>query len=138
MQLSFSTKILSLITPTINILNELLCLKMDSDVKAILKSHGYDVEHFRQKYTKKASSATPTLVKRTKGSSVHECDASKQRDIDEICICNSCQGLGIIKDTYNHIVREINCDTCETEGILWKQRSTGTLVPMSQRKEETG
>ena len=108
---------------------------MDADVKTILKSHGYDVEQLRKKYTNKGLGTTASYVGGTvKRSNGADSSATSQSEINDIYICKSCQGQGIVKDIYNHVVRERNCDVCEGEGVLWLDKSKGQLVPISQRK----
>lgn len=52
--------------------------------------------------------------------------------LDDLSICNRCNGLGLMKETYNNQVRDVNCIHCEAEGILWRQ-SDGSFKRLSER-----
>ncbi len=106
---------------------------MDHQTKSILKSHGYDAEHFRDKYVEKGSStgftSTCSRFKSTSTCKVEEVD-------DDIYICKSCQGLRTVKEEYNHIVLEKNCVECDGEGVMWFDKSKGQLLPLGQRDQK--
>ena len=52
--------------------------------------------------------------------------AALQR-LDKIKLCNKCQGLGIVKQTYNFMVLEENCDECDGEGTRNLERERKIL-----------
>lgn len=38
--------------------------------------------------------------------------------VKDFIICPKCNGLGIIKVTYNHMVNDRDCDKCDGESII--------------------
>ena len=113
---------------------------MDPDVKSILNSHGYNVEHLREKYAKRVSgTGLPNALRSNTIASEYEktsspTTAKQHQDINCIYICESCQGIGVVKAKYNHIVREMNCEVCDGEGLLWRDKSNGGLVHLKERE----
>ena len=116
---------------------------MDQQVKNILNSLGHDVEYYRSKYmndTNQQNDAVST-IQMDSGKMINGSNDSNYRELcrdkhdDRLCICNECHGFGIVKEVYNHIIHESNCDNCEAAGIMWNEN--GSLVPLSQRPQTT-
>jgi DnaJ-class molecular chaperone len=40
------------------------------------------------------------------------------RIINHVRICRTCNGIGIVKSLYNHMVMERTCTDCEGEGVI--------------------
>lgn len=38
--------------------------------------------------------------------------------LDNLVVCKRCNGLGIIKEHYNHQVKDVNCDECNGDGLI--------------------
>jgi hypothetical protein len=43
-------------------------------------------------------------------------------------ICKECNGLGIVKVIYNHVVRDKTCPTCEGDGVFEPQPSSSSAA----------
>mmetsp|Transcript_18581 Transcript_18581/g.33492 ORF Transcript_18581/g.33492 Transcript_18581/m.33492 type:complete len:119 (-) Transcript_18581:286-642(-) len=43
---------------------------------------------------------------------------STTNGLDRFRICFICHGYGLVKESYNHQVKEVNCGECEGEGIV--------------------
>ena len=61
------------------------------------------------------------------GGGVDEVTEANKR-LDRLVICGRCQGQGIHKSFYNYQVKDINCDECEGEGLMYKCLTTGKLL----------
>jgi len=89
---------------------------MDSDlsIKAKLNASGYDVDALYRKYATHRN----TLKGELKGD-VKQIVAKSTgtRSRPEYVFCSTCAGIGIIKEVYNHQIRESNCKVCEEGGI---------------------
>jgi len=94
----------------------------DSQLKELSKTAGVDLNALRAKY----SSARYQDPSEESKQEVFVSDEERARikaahgRLDEFKICNSCQGLGIVKEVYNHIVRDKTCPECDGESILIK------------------
>lgn len=40
--------------------------------------------------------------------------------LDRLCICQRCNGYGLVKERYNHQVKEVNCGECGGDGMKAK------------------
>ena len=38
--------------------------------------------------------------------------------LDRFRICKECQGYGLVKESYNFQVKDVNCEECDGEGIV--------------------
>jgi hypothetical protein len=45
-------------------------------------------------------------------------DTSRVSVLDNMLICKRCHGYGLIKEYYNHQVKEINCNECNGEAVI--------------------
>ncbi len=104
---------------------------MDPETQAILKSNGYDVEFLQEKYAKRSKKCT----KPSRGDNVPS-NEKGAKDLNDLFVCKSCHGFGLIKYSYNHIVCETNCDVCEGEGILRMDSVKGQLSPIVRGEKE--
>ena len=41
--------------------------------------------------------------------------------LDRFRICKECRGYGLVKETYNFQVKDVNCEECDGEGIVVDQ-----------------
>ena len=64
--------------------------------------------------------------------------------LDRLVLCSRCNGQGMYKKQYNFQVRDVNCEICDSEGLLYRA-DDGQLVlkkfaPVqgNQQKEFTG
>jgi len=51
--------------------------------------------------------------------------------LDRLKICPRCAGQGVHKEHYNYQVKDVNCETCEGEGLLYRT-DEGKMVKKSQ------
>ena len=68
------------------------------------------------------------------GRSIHQGKNGNQSDedvpplklnlLDNIIICKRCHGLGLIKEHYNHQVKDVNCNECDGDGVIDTQAKT--------------
>ena len=42
--------------------------------------------------------------------------------LDRFRICKECRGYGLVKETYNFQVKDVNCEECDGEGIVVDQK----------------
>jgi hypothetical protein len=121
--------------------------------KADLNIPGVDLEAIREKYTKMARErderligTNPELMKNEK--LLKQVQAAKDKSklsvpkgasdanqattkalnapmpkVDNLLICNACQGIGIRKISYMYQVRDTNCDECDGSGLIEKVKS---------------
>ena len=47
--------------------------------------------------------------------------------LDRLVLCSRCAGQGMYKHHYNFQVKDVNCEVCDSEGLLYKS-DDGTLV----------
>ena len=96
---------------------------MDNDniLKAVGNTAGVDFISLRNKYSG-MSGIKPTKVR---GQEIDEIKAKANAEaherLDKFQICKKCNGVGYIKEIYNHQVREKNCDECDGESLVMKQ-----------------
>eukprot|EP00578_Thalassiosira_sp_NH16_P027120 CAMPEP_0181082744 /NCGR_PEP_ID=MMETSP1071-20121207/3785_1 /TAXON_ID=35127 /ORGANISM="Thalassiosira sp., Strain NH16" /LENGTH=111 /DNA_ID=CAMNT_0023164351 /DNA_START=46 /DNA_END=379 /DNA_ORIENTATION=+ len=88
-------------------------MKVDPSLEAAGHQCGIDVEALYKKYSNPSSASA----------SAHEIDnlrpaSSVNPDMKCIRICKQCHGYGLVKETYNFQVKEVNCGECEGEGIV--------------------
>ena len=46
---------------------------------------------------------------------------TKTDKLDRFRICKECRGYGLVKETYNFQVKDVNCEECDGEGIVVDQ-----------------
>ena len=118
-------------------------MDLDAHAKAaLLQSCGLDVDKLYEKYANSSnntntSSSSNERNARNTTPIYNPRDNSGDEDalarIDHLVICNSCNGQGIRKQVYNYQVRDVDCDVCGAEGILWKCPRSGRLVHWHER-----
>ena len=74
---------------------------------------GVDVKGLLQKYSGVTSTASQI--------NAPDRATSASNKLDRIVICHVCQGYGLVKEIYNHQVKELNCTRCEGDGIVRKE-----------------
>jgi len=83
------------------------------------------------------SSASPSVDQNPAGSQPSTVDSNQV--LSKYSICSTCNGLGLVKKDYNHMILESNCDDCEGEGILLKkeeqQRRRGRSVGCQEEEK---
>lgn len=106
-----------------------LKMKMDPSLQAVGLQCGVDVEAL---YTKYARSGVGSKVSTAgKESTIGDtqnapagCEAAQSESgvnascLDRMRICPRCHGYGLVKEHYNHQVKEVNCGECQGEGII--------------------
>ena len=87
-------------------------MKVGPNLQAVGQQCGVNVEALYQKYQASApkhnTSAAITRDKSTTDTARLNC----------FRIYNVCHGYGLMKQMYNHQVKEVNCGECEGEGII--------------------
>ena len=56
--------------------------------------------------------------KRVQGNLSKNGEASRLSLLDNMLICKRCHGYGLIKEYYNHQVKEITCNECVGDGVI--------------------
>jgi DnaJ-class molecular chaperone len=87
-------------------------LLSDKMLNNTLKTHGLDVENILDKYS--------GYAKCEHQSSKVEGVTSNRGHLDNLNICDRCDGTGYMKEPYNHQIKEVNCVQCDGEGLLRK------------------
>ena len=103
-------------------------MKVDSSLQAIGQQCGVDVEALYEKYarvsTKRNSAAASSSSAEDATENCNETAGSSNNDtdkLDRLRVCKKCQGYGLVKETYNHQVKDVNCEECEGEGLIEMQ-----------------
>lgn len=111
---------------------------IDPSLEAAGYQCGINVESLYKKYSRCAPSNQSTSAKRitsTKSngqyindktnmlsnydtSDTNAAQITDMSGLDRIRICKQCNGYGLVKERYNHQVKEINCDECNGEGTI--------------------
>jgi len=113
-------------------MNENEKLKVDSSTKAMLMSHGHDIDALYQKYADQGQNCADKSRGLQDIGDRQASDSSNK--LDNLFICCVCNGLGIKKVYYNHSVRDENCNNCQGEGII-KRNESGRLRPIESENE---
>jgi DnaJ-class molecular chaperone len=87
---------------------------------------GVDFEALRIKYQRAESIKNPN----TSGYREEEIKATHYQ-LDKYKICQKCNGQGLIKQTYNHIVKQVNCDACDGDAILLDKATKSTIANLT-------
>jgi len=116
-------------------------MELEQSLKSLLKSTcSVDVDALYIKYSsqRRKSSSHIASSPREKNDTASESNPDNKANsaLDDLVMCNRCNGLGLMKQTYNNQIRDINCTNCEAEGILWRHPD-GTLKYLSQRPKTT-
>ena len=91
---------------------------MDESTQAIGLAVGIDVNAMYEKYSKQTNnSADSTFSYKLNNSSTEEFH------VDDIVACKRCHGSGLMRITYNHQVRDVNCEDCEAQGLLMNKNA---------------
>ena len=61
-----------------------------------------------------------------------EVNVETAKKLDRLVMCSRCHGQGMYKHYYNHQVRDVNCEQCDAEGLMWKN-DQGLLVKQKDR-----
>mmetsp|Transcript_28684 Transcript_28684/g.60555 ORF Transcript_28684/g.60555 Transcript_28684/m.60555 type:complete len:125 (+) Transcript_28684:1022-1396(+) len=89
-------------------------MKIDPCLLAAGSNVGIDVEALLKKYSGGPQNSNSACVP----ASAQTPNVSNTDGLDHIRICIKCQGYGLVKEFYNHQVKEVTCGECEGEGIL--------------------
>ena len=54
-------------------------------------------------------------------------DINHMETLQKYSICNQCQGQGILKEIYNHMVLQKDCPECDGAAIITKEISSANL-----------
>lgn len=109
---------------------------VDPEIQRLLLSYGHHIDSYRSKYTTNGdkNDNSNVLINTNYLSSADAIMKNNEQSDQRLQTCTVCKGFGLVKEIYNHIVHERNCDNCETEGIMWWSENDGVFVPLSQRK----
>lgn len=91
----------------------------NSAIKAKLTAQGLDLDRLYEKYASVKNNEKEIHQQDSNEDSIAK--GIESSNLDNILICQNCNGLGLRKDIYNHIVREYTCDKCDGDGILQKE-----------------
>ena len=92
-------------------------MKLDSSVVAAGQQCGVDVEGLVKKYSKNGQQQQ----QQQSFSATNKTISKGMNRLDRFKICSVCKGSGLLKEIYNHQVKEFFCETCEGEGIVLKK-----------------
>ena len=76
---------------------------------------GFDVEALYNKY-KDGSKQSP----RNETSEEPRAARKTSSALDDIQICASCQGYGLVKQHYSFTVKDVKCQKCDGDGVVQK------------------
>lgn len=83
-----------------------------ASLHALSKTAGVDFNGLRDKYIKLKSTEERSEA------SVEKPEAENLKRLDNYRICKSCNGSGIVKTVYNHMVLEKDCEECDGDSII--------------------
>ena len=89
-------------------------MKVDASVIAAGQQCGVDVEGLVKKYSKNGQAQQSCSSTNNKNTN------NGMNRLDRFRICSDCKGYGLVKEIYNHQVKEFFCEKCEGEGIVKK------------------
>jgi DnaJ-class molecular chaperone len=98
----------------------------ESQLKSLSATAGVDLLALRDKYSSTRYRNTSSIPDEARDATV---DISEEERVamvaahgrlDDYKICQTCQGQGFIKETYNFQVRDKNCPDCDGESIIMK------------------
>lgn len=93
-----------------------------SDLVKLGESAGVDFIALREKYSQIRQQATDQALSSVSGAmpTKEEIEKAKQAEenLSKYKICPTCNGLGIKKTKYNHMVLESTCDDCDGDSIV--------------------
>lgn len=92
-----------------------------------LKSQtGHDFEALREKYSKYSARHLATA---SNAGDRSDDAVSKAASLDKYAICKTCNGLGIVKEIYNHYSIDKNCPECDGESLKLKSFVDNIVLP---------
>ena len=94
-------------------------MKVDSSVIAAGQQCGVDVEGLVKKYSKNGQQSSS--LQQQSSSVTKKNTINGMNRLDRFRICSECKGYGLVKEIYNHQVKEFFCEKCEGEGIVRKE-----------------
>jgi len=95
-------------------------MKVDASVIAAGQQCGVDVEGLVKKYSKNGQQSSSSQQQESTSSS-NKTTIKGMNRLDKFQICSVCKGYGLVKEIYNHQVKEFFCEKCEGEGIVRKE-----------------
>lgn len=95
-------------------------MKVDASVIAAGQQCGVDVEGLVKKYSKNGQQQSSSSQQQSSSSPNKNTNNGMSR-LDRFRICSDCKGYGLVKEIYNHQVKEFFCEKCEGEGIVLKK-----------------
>mmetsp|Transcript_23302 Transcript_23302/g.34988 ORF Transcript_23302/g.34988 Transcript_23302/m.34988 type:complete len:134 (-) Transcript_23302:1495-1896(-) len=93
---------------------------MDPRVQAAGMKIGIDISSLYEKYKNRTIFPSAESKSQTLGEKTNVIAESSL--LDTAIVCQRCHGTGLCKVSYNHQVREVNCDDCDAEGLLERNR----------------
>lgn len=101
-------------------------MKFDAtSVQAAGNQCGVNVEALYKKYSRKSvagqSSASASDGNANMLSAIR---TNRNTDkLDRMRICKRCHGYGLMKEYYNHQVKEVNCIECDGDGVIESEKA---------------
>ena len=93
-------------------------MKVDQALVAAGQQRGVDVEGLVEKYSKNGQQ--PKQQQSSAATNKNPIHGMNRLD-RKFRICQHCKGYGLVKEIYNHQVKEFFCEVCEGEGIVKKE-----------------
>ncbi len=82
----------------------------DKLLEELSKSAGVDLMALKEKYSSRKSGGI--------GTNLSEEAKKADETLSKYIICQTCQGQGIVKSIYNHMVMEKTCEVCDGESVV--------------------
>ena len=92
-------------------------------LKAAGRQCGVDVEALCKKY----AGGRSVQDGKNYGHSDEDMPPLKLDALNNLIICKRCHGLGLIKEHYNHQVKDVNCNECGGDGTIDTKAKTKQL-----------
>jgi DnaJ-class molecular chaperone len=84
-------------------------------LEELSRTAGVDFLALKQKYS---SNSSGSIVS---NESASEEVINAHNSLSKYAVCQVCQGQGIVKSVYNHIVMEKTCESCDGESIVLRE-----------------
>ena len=91
---------------------------MNPSLQAVGHQCGIDVDSLLKKYSGGAPKNNTGSDSVASTRDARDEKTTNTDKLDRIRICKGCHGYGLVKEMYNHQVKEVNCGYCEGEGII--------------------
>lgn len=115
-----------------------------SDLSTLSKSAGIDLVALKAKYQRVAQENAASAALNPSAASQQALEDTKRQKADmkadterlnNYKVCPNCQGSGIVKSIYNHMVMERDCEVCDGECVMM---TATALAAAKKAAEEIG